>query len=396
MSFTGSEDCSIQMGQPVTPRSRAARNGLFAVLALLSGCAHMTPADAQDTPQADAWGEPVEGIQLKLMLSDGPQLAGTASLLPPLQIRFRNQGSRPATYVDAVDMCLGIEVDGVWYMQERCMSGSAPPPTTAIAIPAGGKSDLLSFSVTQAMAASTLQRLELMPGRHTLRVGTAVVDADCGRRVGDISALSCPDGKRGTSIGSLSSNPVSFDFPVRADVADVMVPRCGIDLVRSGNFVVGGVERGETFTQTRGNVVGQPADDGWTLKLVPVESGWQLQVSAAGRESEDISRLTPPWHGPNPRDLFGWHFRNTDNTAQNDGGVNAPGLMREFIFSSHVGRDIQGAAATSSPTSEEIDAVRFFGRGWLFIDSYRLTAPRKGEQAAFESLTFHACLTWPR
>lgn len=129
---------------------------------------------------------------------------------------------------------------------------------------------------------------------------------------------------------------------------------------------------------------------------MPVESGWQLQVSVAGRENEDLSRLTPPLHAPNPRDLLGWHFRKSGNTAQNDGSVNAPGLLREFIFSPHVGRDIQSPAATSSPTPEEIEAIRFFGRGWLFIDSYRLSRPKAGEQAVFESLTFRACLTWPR
>lgn len=240
----------------LTPKSCTVRNELFAILAVLSACIHMTQADAQGAPRAESWGELVDGIQLKLVLSDGPQLAGTASPLPPLQIRFRNLGSRPATYVDAIEMCLGIEVDGVWYMQRQCMSGSAPPPSTGMSIPAGGMSDLLSFSITQALAASTSQRLELLPGRHTMRVSTVLIDADCGRRIGNISALFCPDGKPGTAIGSLTSNPVTFDFPVHADVADATAPRCGIDRARAGDFILGGVERGETFTQARGNVVG--------------------------------------------------------------------------------------------------------------------------------------------
>jgi len=89
----------------------------------------------------------------------------------------------------------------------------------------------------------------------------------------------------------------------------------------------------------------------------------------------------------------GVHFRNTDNTGQNDGSVNTPGALREFIFSPQVGREIQYNG--SATAAEDVAKVRSFGRGWLFIESYRLTPPRKGERAALESLTFSACLTWP-
>jgi hypothetical protein len=39
--------------------------------------------------------------------------------------------------------------------------------------------------------------------------------------------------------------------------------------------------------------------------------------------------------------------------------------------------------------------VGSFGRGWLFVESYRLTPPQSGTRAAFETLRFLACLTWP-
>jgi hypothetical protein len=98
---------------------------------------------------------------------------------------------------------------------------------------------------------------------------------------------------------------------------------------------------------------------------------------------------------PNPREIEGWHFRNSDNTGPNDGSVNAPQEVREFIFSPRVGRDIQGPDARVSASPEEVEEVRSFGRGWLLIESYALAAPRRGERAAFESLEFSACLTWP-
>jgi hypothetical protein len=113
-----------------------------------------------------------------------------------------------------------------------------------------------------------------------------------------------------------------------------------------------------------------------------------------GRETEDLSRLTPPWHFvPNPREIEGWQFRNADNTGPNDGSVNAPQELREFIFSPALGLELEYHG--SATTAEDVEKVRRFGRGWFFIESYRLTAPRRGERAAFESLTFSACVTWP-
>jgi len=134
----------------------------------------------------------------------------------------------------------------------------------------------------------------------------------------------------------------------------------------------------------------------WILRLVPTPEGWLLQVTAKGREKEDLARLTPPLHfTPNPRFIEGWQFRNVENTGPNEGSVNAPRELREFIFSPLVGREIQGPSGTAGPTVDEVEEVRSFGRGWLLIESYSLTPPRKGERAAFQSLEFSACLTWP-
>jgi hypothetical protein len=130
------------------------------------------------------------------------------------------------------------------------------------------------------------------------------------------------------------------------------------------------------------------------FRLMPSEDGWFIQVSVRGRDADDLARFTPPWHFvPNPLDLDGWHFRNADNTGPNDGSVNAPGELREFIFSPEVGRSIEYHG--SGTTTAEVERVRAYGRGWLHIDAYRLTPMRRGERAAFESLTFSACLTWP-
>jgi hypothetical protein len=170
--------------------------------------------------------------------------------------------------------------------------------------------------------------------------------------------------------------------------AQARVPRCEPDPGRRAERVRGEVRRGNVFSQLT------PA--GWIVRLAPGSDGWLLQVTTQDRVTEDLARLTPPWHfTPNPREIDGWHFRNVENTGPNDGSVNAPQELREFIFSPRVGRDIQGSSANASPTADEVEEVRAFGRGWFFIESYTLTPPRRGERAAFESLQFSACLTWP-
>jgi hypothetical protein len=163
-------------------------------------------------------------------------------------------------------------------------------------------------------------------------------------------------------------------------------PACDAGPGRQAERINGFVERGDSLR------VVTPA--GWILRLEPGEHGWLLRVTREGRETEDLSRLTPPWHFvPNPRELDGWHFRNAANTGPNDGSVNAPGALREFIFSPVVGRGIEYRGGATSPA--DVERVGSFGRGWLFIESYRHTPPRPGSRAAFEAITFSACLTWP-
>ena len=166
------------------------------------------------------------------------------------------------------------------------------------------------------------------------------------------------------------------------------VPQCTASPGRSAEQIEGEVAKGQRFSKT--------TSGGWILRLVPTHEGWLLEITVKGRETEDLSRLTPPLHFvPNPREVEGWHFRNADNTGPNDGSINAPQELREFIFSPQVGREIQGTQATSSPTTEEVERVQAFGRGWLRVDEYQLTPPRRGERASFERLKLSACLTWP-
>jgi len=152
----------------------------------------------------------------------------------------------------------------------------------------------------------------------------------------------------------------------------------------------GEIRSGESFAHPFGTDL--------EFRLEPQTLGWQIAVRQRGRD-EDLSRLTPPLHFvPNPRDIEGWHFRNADNTGPNESGgknVNAPGEVREFIFSPEVGRMIDGPQATESISPEDVAAVRRFGEGGLTILEYRLTNLEPGAQAAIDWMRFRVELSWP-
>jgi hypothetical protein len=136
---------------------------------------------------------------------------------------------------------------------------------------------------------------------------------------------------------------------------------------------------------------------GFFFRLEPNPYGWSIVIKDHGK-SEDLSRLTPPFHFvPNPRDIEGWHFRNQDNTGPNEPGernVNAPGTIREFIFSPAVGKTIAGPDAKSPPTPEEMERVKRSGRGRLTILDYRLTGLEPGRRAGLEWMRFEVELIW--
>lgn len=152
----------------------------------------------------------------------------------------------------------------------------------------------------------------------------------------------------------------------------------------------GRVAAGEEWRQRFG--------DGLAVVLAPRPLGWEIVVAQPGRD-DNLARLTPPLHGaPNPRDVEGWHFRNSDNTGPNQAGdknVNAPGEVREFIFSPAVGASIDGPGAGRAPTPEEIEAVRAWGRGTLAIHGYELADLAPGKTARFAWMSFTVQLNWP-
>ncbi|MEQ8651678.1 MAG: hypothetical protein RIC87_04375 [Kiloniellales bacterium] len=122
-------------------------------------------------------------------------------------------------------------------------------------------------------------------------------------------------------------------------------------------------------------------DNGWVFALMRAENGWSIRLYENDNidQALDLTALTPPLGGvPNPRDIFGWHFRNADNTGPNLGDVNAPQALRAFVI---------------APTME---AGPDSGIGWLKILDFGLAGLEPGGRARMNYLKFDACLTWPR
>lgn len=135
------------------------------------------------------------------------------------------------------------------------------------------------------------------------------------------------------------------------------------------------------------HVYRQEMTNGWVFALLPHESGWQIRLFHRDGGA-DLSASNPPLSAavPNSRDIFGWHFRNADNSGPNDGSVNAPQLLRLFEFSPAL--VAEGASGEAQPPNT--------GRGWLLIKEMGLTRLEQGQRARMNYLAFEACITWPR
>lgn len=134
------------------------------------------------------------------------------------------------------------------------------------------------------------------------------------------------------------------------------------------------IEAGQTLEHAFG--------DSLVFQLAPISAGWEIVVRDLRRPTENQARLTPPLHFvPNPRDIEGWHFRNEPNTGPNDGSVNAPQEVCEFVFSPKVGISIE-----SPLTQQSFEQIREDGQGILTITNLDLDNLIPGERASIKSL----------
>lgn len=135
----------------------------------------------------------------------------------------------------------------------------------------------------------------------------------------------------------------------------------------------------------RGKIFSYPLNGLLNFVLKPSSDGWSIYIRSNNHHDKNLADFTPPYHGPNPLYISGWHFRNSDNTGPNEGpkSLNVPGEIREFMFSSI-------AATAPFPTTwDEVERYqKIFSQGKLTIKNYKLGNLSPDEQAHFISMEF--------
>jgi hypothetical protein len=143
----------------------------------------------------------------------------------------------------------------------------------------------------------------------------------------------------------------------------------------------------------------QPLDNGWVFALVKAEEGWTLRLYEHARigDAVDLTAMTPPFGGtPNPRDIFGWHFRNAANTGTNTGDVNAPQHLRAFVVSPALAGTGGYRPSTNPDEPRLLEPGPDDGIGWLRVVDFGLAGLETGQRARMNYLQFEACITWPK
>ena len=177
------------------------------VLALLFAPQHTQPALASQgqrvemkspSPDVESWGEPVQGVQLRLMMPGNSEPGPFPPVgLPALKIQIHNGGSAPVRFSwDWLSCGSAIEVDDVWYNAGSCAgNGASGPPLVP-----GASSEKVSLNfqslTTDGKTLIAPNGLNLRAGKHTVRVKTPM--------------SSGIEDSRGQTL-VLVSNPVTFE-----------------------------------------------------------------------------------------------------------------------------------------------------------------------------------------
>lgn len=177
-------------------------------------------AGAQNAPDADAWGEPVDGVQLHLGLatSGPPTLPGE---LPAMEVQIRNQGPVAVVLRPEAILFAKIEIDGIWYAQQIAILGTANP----VVIEPGSRSGPY---VIRPVASSIHERdihparsLELAPGSHRIRVRNAMeLSASEFRLAIERSSPGQVVKWTGKDVPALVSNAIVVDIPALSASAE--------------------------------------------------------------------------------------------------------------------------------------------------------------------------------
>ena len=144
------------------------------------------------------------------------------------------------------------------------------------------------------------------------------------------------------------------------------------------------IVRGQSFT-------GKLAENLWFCLFAEKDgSGWWIAVQqdCTKPDHDFVAVATPPMHGPNPREILGWHF---------EAGANAPQNVRDFSFVlkdadwQRLMTDLNSYTDASKMLSEIDELGR--GRGTLRI--LAMKSRREKDQPVIDWMKFRVELRWP-
>jgi hypothetical protein len=137
------------------------------------------------------------------------------------------------------------------------------------------------------------------------------------------------------------------------------------------------------------------------LKLTPADEGWDLDVCDSHKHCQFVPVANPPYRfGAKVFEIYGWHFRNAENSGSNNGSTNAPGLIRDVSFVTNY-EDFKiaeraflcGQNSTGSPCESPEKALADLGKlkmGTLHLElsELKLSAPQKEQPVTIKSLIY--------
>jgi hypothetical protein len=151
--------------------------------------------------ETDAWGQAVEGIELRLFVSKN--VSSALPGLPGLEMQLRNRGGGMASFApEPLSHLVNLEVDGVWYAPMGAAGSDPRTRPLQFGVTANVsvifQTDLVELDAAGKRLASN--KLVLKPGRHTIRVRTP-----------DNRGITIQDAT--PRVVRVISNPVIIDVP---------------------------------------------------------------------------------------------------------------------------------------------------------------------------------------
>jgi len=142
--------------------------------------------------------------------------------------------------------------------------------------------------------------------------------------------------------------------------------------------------RGETHP---GEKFESPIGNGLSLVLKPVGGEWEIEVTPSGSDDDYSGCVSPPFHGPNPKDIGAWDF-------QADHGIRSPGGMAQKRWIDFVltPEDQKTECANMDIAVQGKDSAwgsHITGRCWLRPVAVKLAAG-VSNQPSIESMKFDA------